>query len=51
MAGLEAESKRNRSLFAGATDAKNESIERTADAIRQKLGSDAIQRASVKFKK
>ena len=39
-------------LFAadGRDNAKRDRLERTADAIRAKLGSDAIQRASVKFR-
>ena len=54
IAGLEAGSRQQKSLFAdsdGKDDAKRERIERTTDAIRDKLGDEAIQRASVKFRK
>ena len=54
IAGLEAGSRQQKSLFADSTgkdDAKRERIERATDAIRDKLGDEAIQRASVKFRK
>lgn len=49
MAGLVQGACQPRGLFSGVVDEKKEKIERTADAIREKLGSEAIQRASVKF--
>jgi Nucleotidyltransferase/DNA polymerase involved in DNA repair len=49
VAGLQQGSHQPRGLFSGVVDEKKEKIERTADAIREKLGSEAIQRASVKF--
>lgn len=51
VAGLERGTGQARSLFSGRDDVRRESLERTADAIRQKLGKEAIQRASVKFRK
>lgn len=51
VAGLARAGAGQASLFkmASAAEAKRERLERAADSIREKLGKDAIQRASVKF--
>ena len=52
MAGLAEAEERQGNLFAreSKTNAKLERLERTADDIRAKLGKEAIQRASLKFR-
>ncbi len=52
VSGLSGGPERQGTLFSPATrdDAKLERLERTADRIRAKLGAEAIQRASVKFR-
>ena len=52
MSGFSEVTDRQGSLFSktGHNDARHERLERTTDSIRAKLGPEAIQRASVKFR-